>query len=331
MSKVSKVFTSLFVSSSSAGNCDGFEPSCICSDLSPFLLVFCDAPISTLKSIFSKTKVKSISSLYIAVNFNDSIIPANLTGNVKISNVEFICPIDYARPNLSKAGIYIIVSFYFYLRVILKLFEFNQTVLSVHLSAFGQSKLVTEGFGIGNCDLSKLNWGFLGGFTKLRGLKIDNCNNFATTFNTFPSTSLTALSWLNLEKLSDLNKFVTPNFKYPAVLKNGLTQLTITDVVYPTTTTDTVIQNFLANWITPSSRKTLTDLRFDKNSMTKIPSEVVKYNNLTNVIISRNTQPLIVQSNAFNITKNLPAIKRWLYITSSKITSIQPGAFQGNY
>lgn len=61
--------------------------------------------------------------------------------------------------------------------------------------------------------------------------------------------------------------------------------------------------------------------------MTKVPSEIAKYDNLTNVVFNRNTQPWVVQSNAFNMTKN--ATIGELYMQSSKITSIQPGAFQG--
>lgn len=119
-------------------------------------------------------------------------------------------------------------------------------------SAFSQSKLTLEKFGIENCDLSKLDWGFLNGFTKLSDLGIQNCDNFPTTFNTFPSASLTALSRISLMELSDMNKFVSTSFKYPAVLKNGLTYLLIGSIVYPSTTTDTALQNFMANWITPS-------------------------------------------------------------------------------
>lgn len=65
----------------------------------------CDAPFATIKSIFSKVKVKSILSLAIAVNARDSKIPANLTGNVKISSLGLSCPINYARPKSPKAGI----------------------------------------------------------------------------------------------------------------------------------------------------------------------------------------------------------------------------------
>jgi len=185
-----------------------------------------------------------------------------------------------------------------------------------------------ESFGIENCDLSQLNWAFLNGFTKFSDIGIGNCDNFAATFNTFPSASLTALSKLSLGKLSDMDKLVATSYRYPTVLKNGLTHLTIADVVYPSTTTDTILQNFLANWITPSSRKTLRELRLDGNSMTKVPSEISKYNNLIDVNIW-NSQPWIVQSNAFNMTKNTTIDARSLSISSSKITSIQPGAFQG--
>jgi len=206
--------------------------------------------------------------------------------------------------------------------------SFN-SALAVDPTAFSQSKLTTEEFYIRDCDLTKLKWSFLNGFNKLGKLEIRNCNNFPVNFNTFPSASLTTLSRLNLIELSDLNKFLIPNFKYPALLKNGLTNLMIKGVVYPSLTTDTIIQNFLANWVTQSSRKTLTELAFIGNKMSKVPSEVVKYDNLNSVSFFGNTQPWVIQANAFNFTKNATKSRRLLEILSSQITSIQPGAFQG--
>jgi len=126
-----------------------------------------------------------------------------------------------------------------------------------------------------------------------------------------------------------MNKFLIPNFKYPALLKNGLTNLKFTDVSYPSLTTDAILQNLLANWVTPSSRKSLTELAFIGNKMSKVPSEVAKYDNLNSVSFFGNTQPWVIQANAFNFTKDTTKSTRFLEILLSQITCIQPGAFQG--
>lgn len=109
---------SLFAVGSAADNCDSFAP-CFC--LPGGLNVVCDDPVATIKTVFSKSKVKSIEYLLIAVKSGDSKIPANFTGNVKIiGGLEFICPIDDARPNLPKPGICIyIFSIHFLLTKIL--------------------------------------------------------------------------------------------------------------------------------------------------------------------------------------------------------------------
>ena len=66
----------------------------------------CNAPAAAVKKLFSKLKVKSIYQLSIYMNVSDSIIIANVTGNVKIDILTLRCPFDYARPNLPKSGIF---------------------------------------------------------------------------------------------------------------------------------------------------------------------------------------------------------------------------------
>ena len=190
------------------------------------------------------------------------------------------------------------------------------------------TKIRADTLNILNCDLNKLNWGFLTGFAYLKVLNIENSNNFPDTFYTFPSASLVSLSYLTLKTLSDMDKFYFTNIKYPPPLKNGLKSLSIEGIVYPNVLVDVSIQNFLAKWITPSSRKTLIGLLLDNNNLLKIPSEVAQYENLTGAYFFSNAQPWVIQTNAFNFSKNT-SYQRTLRIDNSRIKSIQPGAFQG--
>lgn len=197
-------------------------------------------------------------------------------------------------------------------------------------AAFSQTKLKTDTLNIRNCNLNKLNWAFLTGFSNLKTLYIDSSNNFPVTFYTFPSVSLTGLGYLALKSLTEMDKYAVANIKYPPLLKNGLKTIVIEGIVYPKVLADASIQNFLANWITPSSGKTLAVLILNSNSLTKIPSEVAKYVNLNDVYFRYNAaQSWVIQKNAFNFAKNTSRYQRTLNMNYSGIKSIQPGAFQG--
>lgn len=196
-------------------------------------------------------------------------------------------------------------------------------------AAFSQTKLKTVTLNIWHCNLNRLNWSFLAGFANLKDLQIDSSNNFPVTFYTFPSASLTGLWYLTLKYLSEMDKFAAANIKYPHFLKNSLKTIVIEGIVYPNILVDASIQNFLANWITPSSRKTLAALILNNNNWTKIPSEVAKYENLDDAYFLYNTQSWVIQKNAFNFAKNTSRYQPTLKINNSGIKSIQPGAFQG--
>ena len=128
-----------------------------------------------------------------------------------------------------------------------------------------------------------------------------------------------------------MNKFTNASIKYPTPLKNGLTRLYIGNIIYPSMTVDAIIQNFLTNWITPSSRNTLREMLLMNNNMGRVPTDVAKYNNLADFNIFLNYQPWTIQSNAFNVTKNTTINQRVLDLSYAEIESIQAGAFQGKY
>lgn len=199
----------------------------------------------------------------------------------------------------------------------------------MNANAFGRTKLVIQTLFVWDCNLNSLNWGFLNGFSGLKHLWIGSCNNFPMTFKTLPSASLTSLSEILLNSLVDMHQFLTANATYPAPIKNGLTNVYIGDLVYPNSRVDETIQNFLANWVTPSSRKTLIALHLWGNNITKVPAEVPKYTNLIAAYFRNTKQPWVIKANSFYFTKNTTINSRALSLYDSKLTSIEAGAFQG--
>lgn len=211
--------------------------------------------------------------------------------------------------------------------------------LTVNPSAFTGTKLVTSSLTLSGCDLSKLDWTFVTGFTNLSSISISSSSNFHTTFYTLPSASLTKLAILSLAS-GDLNGFSSSSVNYPAVLEQGLKGLYINSGYGPhadsgpqyTTTgmSDTAIEFFLAKWVTPTSSKTLNNLALNNLYLTRIPSDVFKYTNLTKFEIKDNRKFLVVQANSFNISqRNDDGLPFQLTLYNNYITTIQAGAFQG--
>jgi len=190
--------------------------------------------VSTVQSIFKKVKNNYLSRLILTPNINDTKIIPNVIGNHSVGTLVIGCPK-------------------------------RKTMLIVDPAAFSGTKSVTTDFYTVGCDLRKLNWSFLSGFTKLTSLNVVVCSNFHVTFfSTIPSATLTSLSIFSLNSVTGLNGFNNNSMKAPAKLPKGLGQVYI---VYCYDLGDAALQNLLAKWVTPSSANTLTLLEVGGTSL----------------------------------------------------------------
>ena len=251
-------------------------------------------PVSTVQSFFKKVKNLHLSKFSLTPNINDTKIIPNVIGTHTVGILEFTCPRRRSR-------------------------------LVIDSAAFSQTKSVTTDLYIKHCDLVNLNWSFLSGFTKLSYLDIEYCSNFHVTFfNTFPSATLTSLSIFSLSSIMGLNGFKNIYSKTPAKLPNGLSQVYI---IYSYDFGDDALKNFLAKWVIPSSKNTLTYFEVAGNSLTKIPSDVLKFNQLNTANFYENVIPLTIPPGVLNFNATVQTV----YLDDSHITSVPDGAFKGIY
>jgi len=182
--------------------------------------------------------------------------------------------------------------------------------LRVDSAAFSLTKLATKSLTISNCNLKYLDWSFLKGFSNLISLNIvANSSNLHQRFYTLPTRTLAKLEIFHLDSVLGLN------------INNCY------DVG-----TD-ALQNLLTKWVTRTSRRSLESLSLSNNSLTRVPSEVYRYG-LVYVEISGNLQPLTLPNLSFYAVAGYSFVPYGnpptLILSNSKITSISPGAFQGN-
>ena len=187
--------------------------------------------------------------------------------------------------------------------------------------AFSSTKIDTYALTIQNCNLIKFSWSFLTNFTYLYSISISNSSNIHTTFSTLPVKTLTWLKRLELNRIRGINGFGNA----------GLSYLSISGVNNYGDCKDGNIGDIamgkLFSWITPPSVKTLSTVMLNGNSLTQIPADIVKFNQLNQFSI-KNLQPMKIQSNAFNISKFKDSYLN-LDFGYSQITAVNPGAFQG--
>lgn len=278
--------------SGAAGVPDLFAPCKSTKGL--FLNVVCNrVPVVEVKNVFGKVKDPYyIYSLLLIPNVKDTKIIANTVGNHTISALTISCPARKKNP------------------------------LLVDSAAFTVTKSVTSVITITGCDLKLVDWSFLKGFSRLFFLSIQYSSNFHTTFYTMPASTFTSLTFVSLYGIDGMNGFNDTSLKFPPPVPNGLSAFW---VWFSYDLTTAAVQNLLATWVTPTSTNTLANIVVGGNNLTTIPPDVSKYTKTNDVNFWDNSQPMIIQSGAFNYTTPVQS----LLLESSQITSVSPGAFIG--
>ena len=141
------------------------------------------------------------------------------------------------------------------------------------------------------------------------------------TFNTFPSSSLKSLRYVFWYGIIGIRDFKY-NRQLPAPLPQGLTSFWIW---YCDELDDVPLNLILKTWITPTSQKTLESLQLGGLNLTKVPTEVSKYNRLNDLEFFQNIQPMSIASGAVSSTVPFNTV----YFNNAHVGSISPGAFKG--
>lgn len=250
-------------------------------------------PVTAVKNVFNKVKDPSyIYSLLLIPNLNDTKITDNIIGYHTISALTISCPARKTNP------------------------------LIVDAAAFTATKLVTSTIQITGCDLKLVDWSFLKGFSRLFFFSIQYASNLHTTFYTMPSSTFTSLNYFSLYGIDGMNGFSNTSLKFPPPVPKGLSAFW---VWFSYDLTTAAVQNLLAKWVTPTSTNTLTNVVLGGNNLTTIPPDVSKYTKANDVNFWDNSQPMSIQSGAFNYSIPIQS----LLLEASQIMSVSPGAFIG--
>lgn len=164
---------------------------------------------------------------------------------------------------------------------------------------------------ISDCDLGRLDFAFLSGFTRLLILGISSSSN-VHTFSTLPP--LPALKELSIFDCSGLESLTT----VPGLASVHLENLKLNSNGLSDGPVDVVLDSINAS--------ALTRLSLNDNRLTRIPGKVVQLPQLAQLYMSDNAIPLLqTGSLAFPLGQRVDAI----YLPSVGLESIEPGTFQG--
>ena len=287
------------LTASTAGSSNAKDPFYPCQSSTGGTVIYSvecqNITVKRVKTAFEKSKIHlNIGQFILKLENNkDEKIPSNFIGNNSISMITLQCS-DRNSP------------------------------LRVDPAAFSVTKSVTSSLNIYKCNLKYLNWSFLKGFSKLGTLYIYDSMNLHQTFYTLPTTSLVNLNTVSFNSVMGLNGFNKTCLKFPAPPSNGLSYFELKQCY---DLGSSAVQNILAKWVRPTSTNTLITLDLSYNTLTSIPPEISKFNQLEVLDLSGQKQPWILQSGSFNFKNPV----RTIAFGSSCLTSISPGAFQGIY
>ena len=298
MAGVFGVFASAQSDNSWPNNKDYSPCRCTTNSLGGILL--CDkVSLANVSNIFKRTSPVNWYQFHLNLSPSDfnKTIPSNLLGNHTAKFFGLKCPAPVQQK--------------------------QNYLIKIHPNAFQSPKSADlkdhySSFEIDRCDISQWNLNFFSGFDRFAALYIGNASNFHLA-NWTSMPPLPYLSHLYIANGAiELNQWANfPN------LTVGLLGLHIFDCEI-----NDAAMNRILNWAVKTSANILA-LDLFGNNLTKIPHQIssfkkIEYINLGN---QKTTIPTLSANGSFAFPKNHSI--SYIVAPGNKITSIQPGAFQG--
>jgi len=193
-------------------------------------------------------------------------------------------------------------------------------LLQVDLNAFTSSSDTLQSVLVQKIDTNLLDFEFLVEFSNVSTFQFLNTSNLQKSVPTIP-VDLPTLSQLYFGYSAGLNEvFQTGNIQ--PLKGSNLTRLWVTDCQL----NENGLANLL-NWVLPSSIQTLWYLTLDNNNLEYIPQEMSLLKAMRSISLKLNNADLTISNNSVF----MPGYDTYteLLLSSSRITSIESGAFQG--
>lgn len=192
--------------------------------------------------------------------------------------------------------------------------------LRIDINAFRSTQNNTTEIVLRGCDLGDLDFTFLSGFDQLKTLSIDRATDLHKSFVTLPP--LPSINRLSLRACteSDISENTWKEFPEPFV--RGITELCLS---FHNNLDDSMLSRIL-EWVLKSSADSLREFDiFQNKKMTTIPPQVGNFTKLVYFSASHNGLPLSLSEGSLKFGGPIENI----HLTSSQITNILPGTFEG--
>ncbi|KAI9561345.1 hypothetical protein GHT06_012302 [Daphnia sinensis] len=247
--------------------------------------VFClGIPFTEIKSIFAgNTGFVNINRFDVVPEVRDSLIPANLLG------------IHRAR--------------------IIHLASCGTNAMEIHSDAFKASTRITEEFTSFDCDVGKLTWSFLTGFTSLNFLQLEGVTKIQSL------GSLPSLPSLNRLTISDCEGFAPLNF--PGTSLTGLQTLTMTD--NDAELTNEKLDSILTTLVNAKNFQVLT--LTNNPGISRLPTALSVLSALHSLDVSLCPIPIVSPS---SLSFTAPAVKA-LNLARTSLSTIVENTFNNRY
>lgn len=287
-----------------------------------------DVDVDSVQSVFRTGVVRDIMKLRLSLQSSNSFVPADVFADKVVHYIELVC---------SPAS----------------------TPLQIHPEAFRASYKYGEVFQIKGCNLSQMDYGYLKDFTALHTLSLHNFTSMQSSSMSLP-TSLNSLivadssdfysfsgfpvsaAWtsLTINQCVNFNSFTglpsLPALKSLSV--TGCPKVTQWDVFrtqqFPELTDidlsncqleDPAVEDILKSIVSSSMAKKLTALSLENNRMTRIPRELSRLPQLTELLLDNN---YIVSLESRSLVLTAPKLSL-ISLSGNGLKVIEPGAFQG--
>ena len=282
-----------------------FYMPCICVDGYQILPILqCDTINRTvLQRIFNQTAVQYFASLNLSQltsdNGVDIAIPHKVLKNVE--RVDISCQSKHFP------------------------FKFEPIVLIDPLPENNffplQFRSILQWLTISDCNLGQLNYEILYGLTDLIGFDIGNSINIyldSTWTHTF--YSMTALSTLGINGCRNVSFLGLQEDRFHSSSSVKLTILVLVD-----NQLDDNNMDIFLSWTVLTSAGSLSYLNIEENALSRIPSQIVSFRSLKQLVLSGNKIPIIKKGSlAFTYPIS------FLILSNCSIETIEHGAFKGN-
>lgn len=186
--------------------------------------------------------------------------------------------------------------------------------LIVNSDALRSSSAYTQQLVISKCNLNRLDFAFLKGFSKLVEFRLDYTSGIKPIENLPPLINLAGLTIDNSKGFEELTQF-------PAFAFSRLERL----YLYNDELNDHTLEIIMDSFVSSMSVETLTTLTLGNNRITRVPHQIRSLSRIIELALSNNNITLLSNGALTLSAPNIEAV----FLKNASLSFIEDNAFQG--